>query len=165
MNDYGFLYEDCMGSYKTVICAKTMWFVADEITSETPSEDEPSTFGFVYAIEYGDGIKIGSTKSVRNRLSNIISHAGLYSDIETGEFCFSEAHRNFRENERIIHKAFANRRLGKSERFQMTLDDFFKELPLIYFDMDRAAAKAQLEKDSRSLFEMMGLGQYYKPSY
>lgn len=151
--DYSWFLEPTLGSYKTVLVNRATWFVADSVNTETPKKCQSLYKGFVYAIEYGDVIKIGSTRNIRDRIQSISAHAKKYSNIRTGEFCFSEAHVEFRENERILHKAFSDKRIKSTELFHMTLEDFLRNQPAITMTEDDSTAREESINRLAPLFQ------------
>lgn len=84
--------------------------------------------GFVYACEYGDYIKIGSTKQPYTRLGTFIREAQNYGNSEIGRFAMSGAHTNYRENEKSIHFALSKFRKKGTELFNITFDDAIQSI-------------------------------------
>lgn len=103
------------------------------------NQDYDRDFGFVYAvkIEVTQGftlLKIGATSSLRSRLPNFgSSYAKL--------FCVSPLHKNFWENEEIIHAHFSKYRVparpGKgvqAEFFNLSMPYFLSHLPPLTYE-------------------------------
>jgi len=157
LTEYCWIYEEGTGGFKTVFINHATWFVACEINKDILRVDKHSHLGFVYAIEYGTGIKIGSTKCLASRIKSIMSNAKNYSDIATGLYCFTEPHIEFRATERLLHKAFADKRIGASERFDVTLDDFLQRQPPFAMTQDETQAKIKEKEDADRLFAVLGI--------
>ena len=155
--DYSWFLDSVLGSYKTVFVNEGTWFVSKSVSRETPNEKRVSFKGYVYALEYGDMLKIGSTQNVRSRIQAISAQARKYSNIITGEFCFSEAHIEYRANERILHKAFADKRIKGTELFRMTLDDFLRNQPVITMSEDDTEVRESSREHVVSLMKSLGL--------
>lgn len=91
--------------------------------------------GYIYVLEFGDGIKIGSTAKPAQRLKALASMATNYADAKVGRALVSPPHTNFRENERKCRAAFAAARIASGELFRMTLDDFMStKIGLVFLD-------------------------------
>ena len=79
--------------------------------------------GFFYVLEYGDFVKIGSTKNPYQRLMALRRNAVNYGNSEIGRFAISIPHTNYVENERKMHEHFKNVRKQGSELFNCTLEE------------------------------------------
>lgn len=80
-------------------------------------------FGFVYACEYGDYIKIGSTNQPYTRLLTLIRGAEKYGETKIGMFAISPKHTNYRENEKYLHSFLSDKRKEGTELFSISLID------------------------------------------
>ena len=89
--------------------------------------------GFLYALEYGDYLKIGRTKNLAQRISFLTYQAINYSQTDTRRIAYSIQHSNYAQNENILHKFFKDKRVGKGELFSLTLDDFLASMPQLTF--------------------------------
>lgn len=78
--------------------------------------------GFFYVLEYGDFVKIGSTKNPYQRLMALRRNAVNYGNFEIGRFAISIPHTNYVENERKLHEHFKNVRKQGSELFDCALE-------------------------------------------
>lgn len=76
--------------------------------------------GIVYAIEFGDNIKIGSTKNLNKRYKQLCSNANYYNDIKIGNCYYTIHHEKYRDTEQLLHKLFSNKRKPNTELFNMT---------------------------------------------
>ena len=110
------------------------WTREEKVSSRTPISGPTQFHGYVYAIEYGDQIKIGMTRNVAQRMKTLKSHAEKYGSVPTGEFVWSEAHTNFAENEKILHNFFASKRRSGTELFNLTLDEFMNDMPKLSYE-------------------------------
>ena len=90
-------------------------------------------YGYAYAVRLNvtakfSLLKIGATRMPYVRFYNFGRNANL--------FCLSPAHRNFRENEEVLHEVFSECRIPsrpgrgvQAELFNMSMPYFFKHLP------------------------------------
>lgn len=88
----------------------------------TVEENRKEFMGFFYVIEYGDLLKIGSTKNPYQRLSQIKRQALKYADIKTGNIAISKQHTNYRDNESKIHKLLSDYRKEGTELFNISFE-------------------------------------------
>lgn len=98
--------------------------------SKIPSRSSENPYmGYVYALEYGSTIKIGSTLNPAQRIKTLASNARLYSDIPLGKVAVSPMHTNYFDNEHALHRYFDKARIAGSERFDMRLKEFIDHIP------------------------------------
>lgn len=102
--------------------------------SKKPNEE----FGYVYAIriEVAQGfslLKIGATRNPKDRFLN-------FSKCKATLFCISPPHRNFWENEEILHNTFAKYRVPsrpekgvQAEFFNLSMPYFLSHLPELFY--------------------------------
>lgn len=93
--------------------------------------------GYVYAIEYGDYIKIGSTRGPHLRIKKLSHIARDYHQSTIGSIIVSKEHTNYRKNERQLHSFFNKYRLNNSELFAIQINDVIEYLlqdELLYLD-------------------------------
>jgi hypothetical protein len=122
---------------------KDNWNIAKDI-SELPEYKKISSYhGYLYVVEYGNAIKIGRTKKLVQRVKQLKTGANCYSDKKIGRIAYSIAHTNYLKNEHEIHKCFQNKRIGNGELFDITLEEFFSQLPPIEFRDDSAELEAK----------------------
>lgn len=100
--------------------------------------------GVVYAIEYGDKIKIGCSKTPYSRIRSLKKWADGYGGISFGKVCVSTPHTNYREMESFFHKLFSRKRVQDTELFSITLNQF----------LNKASQYAHQFKDDSGQFEM-----------
>lgn len=118
---------------RTVIKDGEPWFVGQDPTSIKECLPTGSEFcGYLYAIEYGQYLKIGRTRTPYQRIKSIASQAKNYAEVMVGRFAVSKPHTNFVENERLLHEHFRYARRN-GELFEVTLDDFLNNLPPMRF--------------------------------
>lgn len=91
-----------------------------------PKSFENEYFGVVYALEYGDQIKIGSTNKPYERMRALTHNAQKYGDTKIGSVAFTTPHSNFRSNETLLHRKFASKRKEGTELFNITLEEAIK---------------------------------------
>lgn len=93
--------------------------------------------GYVYFIEYGDYIKIGSSKQPITRIKSLCSNALRYHDLKIGKIAITYPHTNYKENENILHQHFLKKQKEKTELFNITLYEAIKSIktiPLVFKD-------------------------------
>ena len=121
------------GQVRSMLRDGEPWFVAADVCEDVPERGSTPYHGYVYAIEYGHGVKIGCTTKLKSRIKSIKRDAKNYSDLHAGAFAYSQPHTNYRENEKLLHKFFEADRVKRSERFSFSLCSFLDNLPLIKF--------------------------------
>lgn len=91
-----------------------------------PKKDNPY-MGRIYGIQYGDYLKIGSSSNVRNRI-NALKCQARYSGVPLMVVVVSAPHSNYKQNEKELQTIFSEKRIKKTELFNISLDDFVFEL-------------------------------------
>lgn len=84
--------------------------------------------GYVYILEYGDKLKIGTTKEPWQRLKSLKFMGNNYSNVCTGAILVSKAHYNRFENEKILHGIFSDSRYGDGELFSENFDKAIEKI-------------------------------------
>lgn len=79
--------------------------------------------GTFYILEYGSFLKIGSSKRPYKRLKQLERQATKYADLVVGKFAISVPHTNYKDNEKQLHKLFANCRKQGTELFEINFAD------------------------------------------
>ena len=98
-------------------------------------ENKGTYLGFFYVLEYGDLLKIGSTKNPYQRLLALKREATSYNNRAIGRFALSKPHTNYTENEKNLHKAFASYRKLGTELFNISFDEVIgNDIELEYKD-------------------------------
>lgn len=126
------------------------WFVASDVC-DVPGKAKNDWLGYVYVIEYGEGVKIGHSTNLQARYKQITSNAKNYADVAVGRIAFAIAHTNHKENESILHKHFAEKRHGKSELFTLTLEEFLENVPVLQFKDDSEDKRQNADKFLNSM--------------
>ena len=91
-------------------------------------------FGFIYVLRYTDEninkeiIKIGVSKNPYNRISSLIRAIDNYSFAHIEDFALTSPHRNYYENESILHKHYGEYRKDRSELFTINFDLVCEEI-------------------------------------
>ena len=116
------------------------WSISNDVKS-FPNKGMTRWHGYVYIIEYGEGIKIGCSKQPSKRINAIKSHARNYSDIIIGRIAVSTEHTNYKENEEMLHKHFGSFRKAKSEIFRISFGEALSSLPRSIEYLDESADK------------------------
>lgn len=85
--------------------------------------------GFYYFLEWGDLVKIGCSKKPYKRLMALKRMAENYGGLCIGRIGISQGHTNFAENEKILHKHFADYRHNDTELFSISFVDAVNSIP------------------------------------
>ena len=88
--------------------------------------------GYVYLLEYGTGVKIGTTKQPYVRISELSRKAENYSKTQTGAVAVSPVHSNRFENEAKLQELFSDKIVGNGELFETTMKDILNNIPEKY---------------------------------
>ena len=91
-------------------------------TLENARKKDEVYFGYVYALEWENKVKIGCTRNIATRIQQLRKIAE-YGGVEVGRVVISPLHSNYTENEKALHNTFKNMRVGKTELFQVGLSD------------------------------------------
>lgn len=116
---------------KTAVKHK-QWIIANDI-SEIKEKTASDQHGVVYAVEYGEHIKIGYTKDLIKRVKSFLRNT-KYGDLSIKRIVYTAFHSNFTENERLLHDLFREFRIKGTELFAITLNDFLLKAPELHFD-------------------------------
>lgn len=88
--------------------------------------------GYVYILEYADDlVKIGSSYNPYQRVKSMKMNVEKYGLRKIKRLAITQAHTNFRENEKLLHKIFADIRIDRSELFNFTFDQAVEEISKI----------------------------------
>lgn len=92
-------------------------------------------YGYVYALEWDNKIKIGCTKNIVNRMKQHMIVA-KYGNIKLGKVGISPIHVNYCENEKALHNMFKNMRVKNTELFKTGLSDVLSAMDRLSFSHD-----------------------------
>ena len=115
----------------------------------------PTYFGVVYAVEYGEFIKIGVSTYPAQRFKALATVGRNYADKALGRALVSQPHTNYLENERYLHNLFSKKRIGNGELFGITLEEFAQTPKEIIFANDAASKKAKGDAAVGQLIEFL----------
>lgn len=108
------------------------WFIVhvDRIEDLKPldSMDPHHYIGYVYVMETGLNVKIGSTSKPFQRFSTLKRTLSNYGNNPIGRIALSSPHLNFRENEFWLHECMNGGRVPNTELFSMSFEDALYEI-------------------------------------
>jgi hypothetical protein len=107
--------------------------------------------GYVYAVEFGDHVKIGCTDNPINRIHSLASMARNYCFTGIGRIAVSPAHANYRENEFLLHTTFSEKRIESGELFDISFESSVDALSNIKYKPHTSKTK----DDIKRLFEIV----------
>ena len=84
--------------------------------------------GFYYFLEWGNVVKIGCSKKPYQRLL-ALKRTAKYGGLCIGRIGISQGHTNYAENEKILHKHFADYRKNDTELFSISFIDAVNSIP------------------------------------
>lgn len=111
--------------------------------------------GVVYVIDFGDYIKIGSTKNLNKRYKQIYANANYYHDTEIVDCYYTVHHERYKDTEQFLHKLFYDKRKPNTELFNMSIKYFLfktKDININTEKIDRSRCNNFIE----SLKEFIG---------
>ena len=91
--------------------------------------------GYVYAVEVGEKVKIGSTTAPAQRIRSLSTMFSNYAMEKIGRIAISRPHMNFRQNEIILHSVFESNRIKSGEMFSIKFEDAVSEMKNLLFDV------------------------------
>lgn len=142
---------------RTVVVGGEPWFVVDgpkEVITAVGAK-LPTHFGCVYAVEYGEFLKIGRTTNPYQRFKSLATLAKNYGQTETKQALLSKPHTNFIETERTLHKIFAETRKS-GELFAINRNQFISQVRGLELRDDSARLKEEAANSLR-LFQALVL--------
>jgi len=122
--------------------------------SELPRKEANVFLGRVYAMEYGDLLKIGTSKKLKNRV-RALKKQGEYSGIVIGEILFTSPHTNYKENEKQLQITFSENRIGNTELFDLNIYDFIEQVGKLIAVDDSSALFEKSEAVSSHLISVV----------
>ena len=111
-----------------------------------------SYMGFVYILELGNMVKIGSTYQPYQRLIALKRQAEKYGNIELGKFALSKEHTNYIENENMMHEHFKKFRKDGTELFNISMECAIEKFSKCAKLLDENEVK---NKESEACFNFM----------
>lgn len=109
--------------------------------------------GAIYAIEYGEHLKIGRTKNLKERVRVLSRQAANYADLPIGRVAYTEYHAGYVANEKLLHERFSDNRKEGTELFDITLDAFLREAPLLRLSPPHPSNPEENLKLVRAIFD------------
>ena len=113
--------------------------------------------GVFYLLEYNDSIKVGCTKNPYQRYKQLVRNSKNYNNANIGRFFMSPWHTNYWENEKLLHNHFKKYRKPNTELFDITIEDFLSQMPIINYEDDSE------EKDKKVETAAIGMFKYFHP--
>lgn len=110
--------------------------------------------GVVYAVEFGDKVKVGCTTNIKRRMSHLRTTARGYALTDIGRIAFTDYCRNWYQCEKEAHTRLAKFRMGSTELFDVDFDsacDVLRSLDVMTMTMEEI--DAAVEESERSLEE------------
>lgn len=124
----------------------------------TIPQHEQKFLGYVYAIEFGNYIKIGCTKCPYRRILQLRRIAN-YNMCKIKQIALSEPHVNYKQNEHLLHLQFDTKRIKGTELFNITLIQAINAMKELHIDKNITFVE-QKSEDMRKLLE--GWSQHEK---
>lgn len=112
-------------------------------------------WGYVYALEFGDKVKIGCTIDASNRFKQLKLSAN-YSEVSIGRFAVSPLHSNYKKNERELHEIFKDTRIASTELFKISFDDAVEKMKCLTFSEDKYDEKDALDLEALKRLLLFG---------
>lgn len=117
---------------------------------ELPKKEVDNFSGRVYIAEYGDFIKIGSTKNAKERISALARQA-RYDGICINRIALTIPHTNYVKNEKKMHIKLNEYRVGNTELFNVD----FENAIMIIENLDFELKSAELENEANERFKFL----------
>lgn len=108
--------------------------------------------GYVYLLEYGDDVKIGTTKQPYFRISELARLAKNYSKTQTRSVAISPVHTNRFENEKKLHELFSEKLIGNGELFKTKIKNILDNIPFRYLTWEIEEEKSANIEDVVRIF-------------
>lgn len=99
--------------------------------NKLPGRSSSFRLGALYAVEYGERLKIGCTRNLKQRTKTLQAQAKGYSECTFGAVAYTAYHIDYRQNERLLHEMFAHFRRGGTELFDLSLNSFLADCPIL----------------------------------
>ncbi|MCB6310396.1 hypothetical protein LI216_12565 [Mediterraneibacter glycyrrhizinilyticus] len=108
--------------------------------------------GYVYLLEYGNDVKIGTTKQPYFRIVELDRLAKNYSKTCTGSVAISPMHTSRFENEKKLHELFSDKLIGNGELFKTTIKNILDNIPFGYLTWENKEEKFGNAEDIAKIF-------------
>ena len=112
----------------------------DNITAETK---RGKGRGYVYAIECGKYIKIGTTENICQRIQQIVRMVNYYDKVDCGIVVYSKIHTKHCHNEHLLHLIFKEYRIESTEFFKISIRDFVNKVLEIELNLSNKSVKTK----------------------
>lgn len=99
------------------------WTTYESVDAVDVTESKEKGLGYIYAVEFGDYIKIGYTVSPKSRLATHAATARNYGTFKTGRVLLSPPHKDYIKTEKTLHDYFTSYRKGGTELFELDFKD------------------------------------------
>lgn len=109
--------------------------------------------GWVYALEYGEMIKIGCSSKPSKRYAHLVHNGADYAGLKIGRFALSQPCVNYRELETYLHKVFGSKRKEGTELFAISFEEAVQGLKSLDYDFDFVKADREIESRSKVMIE------------
>ena len=83
--------------------------------------------GYFYFIDFGESVKIGCSQNPFNRIYAIRSNAEKYGKQKIIRCFVSDVHSNYKANEKVLHRRYADLRKPNTELFDISFDFLLSE--------------------------------------
>lgn len=124
----------------------TIYQSPEEMEREKERWKRNSYAGYVYAIEFGDNVKIGFTCYPMNRIRELTRFARNYCLSNVNRIAISPAHNGGYRNEAMLHSKFADKRLEDGELFSIEFEEAVEAMSqLEYIDNSEELKKCDRE--------------------
>lgn len=111
--------------------------------------------GWVYALEYGDKVKIGCSSNPSHRYAHLIHNGADYAGLKMGRFALSKACVNFRRMESDLHKRFAQYRKEGTELFSLPFDRIVSTFSKLDYDFNFRKADETVRETQENGYERL----------
>lgn len=111
--------------------------------------------GWVYALEYGDMVKIGCSSKPSKRYAHLVHNGEDYAGLKMEKLAISNACVNFRQLEATLHNKFARFRKEGTELFNVPFDDIIKAFYDLAYDVNFVEADRRFNERNKKGTELL----------
>lgn len=115
------------------------------IEEATTLQRSPEYLGIIYVLDYGDFIKVGTSRNPSKRIAEHARNVKNYAGAQIKQVLVTIPHHNFKENEVVVCKALRTF-AGREETFNCPIVNAVDQLLLLTFEDDVEALLATREK-------------------